>query len=154
MLYDNEWDEDTNRHYVWLYNIIFVFIRTPVQYLEKRYEIYFDDELTVEILLQLTLYIFQKVLNTYNSLSHTIAKIYGSVCFGIAFKYLSDLNNRCKIILFIREVVETDISIIKINKIEREILDILDYKIPLMLSDIELSNNMSSIINEVISLFE
>ena len=154
MLHDNEWDEDTNRHFVWLYNIIFVFIHTPVQHLENKYKIYFDDELSVDILLQLTLYIFQKVLNTYNSLSHTIAKIYGSACFGIAFKYLSDLNNGCKFLLFIQEVVEVDISIRKIYNIERDILNILDYKIPLMLSDIELSDNLNMIINEVISLFE
>jgi len=116
--------------------------------LENLHGIYFEDYgFDSTILIQLTLYLFQKVIDNRKQISYIESSLYGTACFGIAFKYISDSFNG-NILSFIKNVTWCDIT--ELIEAEHEVLKIIDYKIPLDLSDISLTPELNLVLKDVI----
>ena len=135
--------------YNWLHNILQSLLQSPMKELEKSYGIYFEDYgFDSTVLFQLTLYLFQHILDNLNPID---TALYGNACFGIAFKYIADSFNG-NILLFIKRV-SLHVNISELVKAEQEILKILDYKIPLDFTDIALTPELNLVLNDVIKPF-
>ena len=107
--------------YNWLHNILQSLLQSPMKELEKSYGIYFEDYgFDSTVLFQLTLYLFQHILDNLNPID---TALYGNACFGIAFKYIADSFNG-NILLFIKRV-SLHVNISELVKAEQEILKIL-----------------------------
>lgn len=149
----SKWNKDTiDMFFAWLQDCILSFNVITLKDLERDYNIYVkeDDQIDIKTLISLTLYIFQQVLKKIENIDLEKTELYGVVCFGISLKYLSETING-NILSFLFEIIDNaSISVKHLRLAEIEVLNMINYTLPMNESEIELSENYKKVLETVI----